>query len=236
MPDVECPIAVHNLRGDVVEPHGAVMLSPIVFDQELRRDILHTVVEHVRASRRQGTAKTKSRAEVSGTGKKPFPQKGTGRKRAGSLRAVQNRGGGHAFTKRNLDWSMNVGRKLRRRALCIAVTAKYQEGNLVVLDHACQPTHKTSHFLPQMEAWQADRVLIVHGRSDFNLNFALAARCRAWINVRPYNAVDVLAILKADKMFVTKAALRMLEREWVTRSRIRFPGFDGFDGVGDHSQ
>jgi large subunit ribosomal protein L4 len=169
MPELECEAWVHNFY--TREKVGITNLNPEVFAQELRRDLVYRAVNYLRSHQRQGTAHSLGRAEVSGTNKKPFAQKGTGQKRSGSLRSPVDRGGGHYRMLRHrsrggTDYRLGLEKKVRRRAMQIAVSAKYAEGNLIVLDHACAASHKTQPFVDAFEVWDTDAALFCHNLTD----------------------------------------------------------------------
>ena len=150
-------VPVWRLEGGPAADGGFVTLHGDVFDVPIRPDIVHRVVRWQLAKRRQGTHSTKDRSEVSGTGKKPHPQKGTGRARAGTKRAPHHRGGGVAHGPKPRSHAHALQRKVRRLGLCCALSAKVAEGNLIVIDAAAPSAPKTAALLEQLQSLCAAR-------------------------------------------------------------------------------
>ncbi len=144
-------VPLWRLDGTPAEGDG-VTLDGDVFDVPIRVDIVHRVVRWQLAKKQAGTHSTKDRSEVSGTGKKPHPQKGTGRARAGTKRAPHHRGGGVAHGPRPRSHAHKLQRKVRRLGLCCALSAKLAEGNLVIVDSAAPSAPKTAALLAQLQA------------------------------------------------------------------------------------
>ena len=188
-----------------------VELARGTFGQEPRVDILHNVVRWQRAKARRGTAFVKNRAEVSGTGKKPFNQKGTGRARSGSLRAPQYRGGGKAHGPRNKDWSFDLNKKYRRLGLVHALSAKHKEGKLWLLQDLAVDSPKTKDFANALDAhvFGASVLIIDTGTSDEALT---AARNIKHCQVMEPVGANVLSILKADSLALTAAGMEGLSK------------------------
>ena len=216
--------------GDAAAPAGTADLSRAIFANEPRVDILHDVVRWQRAKMRRGTAFVKNRAEVSGTGKKPFNQKGTGRARSGSLRTPQYRGGGKAHGPRNKDWSHSLNKKYRRLGLIHALSAKHQEGKLWLLQDLLVDTPKTKGFADALDAHAfGESVLIID--PDTNENALTAARNLRHCQVMEPVGANVLSILKADSLALTLAGLQGLS----ARLQAELVVGAGINGLGDES-
>src|SRR3954467_6115432 len=137
-------VKVRNLKNKEV---GEVSLSDAVFGVELNESLIHAAVRNYQANGRQGTSATKTRGNVSGSGRKLWKQKGTGRARIASLRSPLWKGGGNAHGPQPRDWSYNMPRKMRKRAICAAISERLREGNLVIVDDWKLDAPKTREFL-----------------------------------------------------------------------------------------
>lgn len=188
---------------------GDIEVADSVFAVEPRRDILARVVNWQLAKRRAGTHATKTISQVSGTTKKPFRQKGTGRARAGSLRATQYRGGGIAHGPVSRDHGFSLPKKVRKLGLRSALSAKQAEGKLVVIDDATGAT-KTKDLAKQLTALGWNSVLIIGGAA-IDEGFARAARNIPNVDVLPEQGANVYDILRRDTLVLTKAAVESLE-------------------------
>jgi len=188
---------------------GDIEVADSVFAVEPRRDILARVVNWQLAKRRAGTHQTKTISDVSGTTKKPFRQKGTGRARAGSLRATQYRGGGIAHGPVSRDHSFALPKKVRKLGMRSALSAKQAEGKLVVIDDATGET-KTKELAKKLAALGWKSVLIIGG-SALDEGFARAARNIPNVDVLPEQGANVYDILRRDTLVLTKAAVESLE-------------------------
>ncbi|RMG61116.1 MAG: 50S ribosomal protein L4 [Deltaproteobacteria bacterium] len=184
-------------------------VSPAIFQQEVKPHLLHTVVVAQLAARRRGTASTKTRSEVSGGGRKPWRQKGTGRARAGSIRSPLWRGGGIVFGPKPRDYSIKVNKKVRRKALQNALAMKFQEGNLIVLDSIDLPSHRTKDFLAFAESVGITDALIVDVEPSREL--LLGSRNVQSVKVLPQKALNVYDIMCYEQLVLTKAALEKIE-------------------------
>lgn len=201
---------IYNLTGKSV---GSVELSPVVFGIEPNKRVVHEVLVAELAEARQGSASTKSRGEVRGGGRKPRPQKGTGAARQGSIRAPQWVGGGVVHGPHPRDFSKKVNKKVRKLALKSVLSAKNQEGKIVVLTDYSMDTPKTKKvidFISNMKLMKPLFVLndIFDEKSE---NLYYSAR-----NVKNSNVIDVLEmaiywILKHDNIVVTEDALKKIE-------------------------
>lgn len=200
-------VAVYNQEGKKVKD---TELNENVFGIEPNNQAIFDMVLLQRASWRQGTHKVKNRSEVSGGGKKPWRQKGTGRARQGSIRAPQWRGGGVVFGPTPRSYSFKLNKKVRRLALRSALSQKVIDSELTVLDELTFDAPKTKSMAAVLNAFEADRkALIVLDES--NKNVELSARNIPGVKVVNSNGVNVYDILNCNKMFVTEAALKAIE-------------------------
>ena len=189
---------------------GEIELADEVFGVKVRRDILARVVHWQLAKRRAGTHKAKGISDISGTTKKPWKQKGTGRARQGSLRSPQFRGGAVIFGPVVRSHEFGLQKKVRRLALKNALTAKQKDGKLIVLDKASAKDPKTSALAKQFEALGWTSVLIIDG-ATLDENFARAARNLPGIDVLPQQGANVYDILRRDTLVLTRDAVQALE-------------------------
>lgn len=189
---------------------GSIELSDSVFGVDVRSDILSRVVNWQLANRRAGTHKTKTIAEVSGTTKKPYKQKGTGRARQGSLRATQFRGGGISFGPVVRSHAQDLPKKIRRLGMRCALSSKAQNGKLVVVDALKLPEVKTKELVSKMEKMGLKSALFVGG-AELDTNFKLAAHNIVGIDVLPQQGANVYDILRRDTLVLTKEAAENLE-------------------------
>ena len=188
---------------------GSVELDDAVFGLEPRADLLARVVNWQRAKRRAGTHASQSRGEVTGTGKKPFRQKGTGHARQGSRKGPHFRGGGHAFAKTPRDHEHGLPKKIRKLGLKTALSAKQAEGKLIVLDDAKADSPKTREMAKRLTDLGWDNVLIIG--EAFDGTFELAVRNIPRIDLLPEQGANVYDILRRDTLVLTKAAVEKLE-------------------------
>jgi len=198
---------VVNLNAETV---GTVELADSVFGVEVRRDILARMVNYQLSKRRSGNHKTKQIWEVSGTTKKPYNQKGTGRARQGSLRSAQFRGGGVIFGPVVRSHAFDLPKKVRALALKVALSAKAADGKLVVLESAVAPTNKTKALVGQLAKLNLSSVLFIDGQA-LDRNFALASRNIPHVDVLPSQGANVYDILRRDTLVLTKDGLAALE-------------------------
>jgi large subunit ribosomal protein L4 len=191
---------------------GDIELADSVFNIEVNNQAIFDAVLRQRASWRQGTHDTKSRAEVSGGGKKPYKQKGTGHARQGSTRATQFRGGGIAFGPTPRSYGFKLNRKVRRLALRGAISLKAQSENLVVLDSMEMAEIKTKEFVKVMEAFGFERkVLFVVDTEEEFVNAYMSLRNLPNAAMITANGVNVFDVLDANKLVMTKAAAKKVE-------------------------
>jgi len=200
-------LTVRNIDNEEV---GDIELADEIFGLRIRRDILARVVNWQLARRRAGTHKTKGIGEIQGTTKKPYKQKGTGRARQGSLRSPQFRGGARIFGPVVRSHAFDLQKKVRRLGLKIALSAKQNEGKLVVIDSAHIEEGKTKALRARLLALGGDSVLIIDG-SVVEENFARAARNLPRVDVLPQQGANVCDILRRDTLVLTREAVRQLE-------------------------
>ncbi|MCR9176589.1 MAG: 50S ribosomal protein L4 [Alphaproteobacteria bacterium] len=189
---------------------GEIELDETVFGLEPRRDILARVVNWQLAKRRSGSHKVKTISEISGTTKKPFKQKGTGRARQGSVRATQFRGGQTVHGPVVRDHGHDLPKKVRKLGLKIALSAKAKAGQLIILDHATADDGKTKGLRGKFDALGWASVLVIDG-PELNAGFARAARNIPKVDVLPQQGANVYDILRRDVLVLTRAAVETLE-------------------------
>jgi large subunit ribosomal protein L4 len=189
---------------------GDIDLDDAVFGAEVRKDILARMVNYQLAKRRAGTHKAKTRSDVSGTTRKPFRQKGTGRARQGSIRAAQFRGGGIIFGPVVRDHGHSLPKKVRKLALKSALSSKQADGKLIILDEVKLSDGKTKGLVEKLGKLGLSNALIVGGK-EIDGNFARAARNIAMIDVLPTQGANVYDILRRDTLVLTKEAVETLE-------------------------
>lgn len=199
--------AVINLDNKKV---GEIDLLDAVFGVEERGDILARQVFWHQAKQRAGTHKTKGVSEVSGTTKKPWAQKGTGRARQGSLRSAQFRKGGIIFGPVVRSHEHALPKKFRRLALCMALSAKAKAGKLIVLDEAKSSSMKTKEMADRLAKMGANPALIIDG-AQLDTNFALAVRNLPFVDLLPEQGANVLDILRHETLVLTKNAVEQLQ-------------------------
>jgi large subunit ribosomal protein L4 len=200
-------LKVHSLDNKEV---GDIELADEVFGLPVRRDILARVVNWQLAKRRAGTHKAKGISDISGTTKKPYKQKGTGRARQGSLRSPQFRGGAVIFGPVVRDHGFGLQKKVRRLGLKTALSAKQAEGKLVVIDAAKVTEAKTKALRAQFDALGWESVLIIDGAA-VDEDFARAARNLPKVDVLPQLGANVYDILRRDLLVLTRDAAQQLE-------------------------
>lgn len=199
-------IAVKNLEN---KDAGEITLDDSVFGVEVKKDILHRMVRYQLDKRRAGTHKVKTRAEVVGTGKKPWRQKGTGRARAGDLKRPQDRGGGNAFGPVVRSHATDLPKKIRALAMKMALSGKAAHGKLIILDEAKAKDHKTKPMAAALGKFGFASALIVGGK-EIDANFARATANLPKIDVVPSMGANVYDILRRDTLVLTKEAVNDL--------------------------
>ena len=189
---------------------GELDLADAIFGLEPRKDILHRVVEWQRAKRRAGTHNTKTRAEVSGTGKKPFKQKGTGNARQGTLRAPQHEGGGRAHGPVVRSHEYSLPKKVRALGLKHALSAKQAEGKLFVVDALALKAAKTKTVAKNFEAMGLVKPLFISG-AEVDAMFAKAINNLIGHDALPVQGANVYDILRHKELVLSKEAVAALE-------------------------
>ena len=198
---------VYDMSGKLV---GEIELSEAVFGIEVNESVVHDVVKNHLANKRQGTQSSLTRAEVSGGGRKPWRQKGTGRARQGSTRAPQWTHGGIVFAPKPRDYSYSLNKKSRRLAMKSALSAKAAEANIVVIDSIKMDVPKTAEFAKFLAAVNADcKCLVVTAEADQNV--VKSGRNIPGCEVTFANLINVYDIVNAKKLVVDKAALAKIE-------------------------
>ena len=200
-------VSVYNMEGKEV---GKLDLSDAIFGVEVNEHLVHMAVLQQLADNRQGTQKAKTRSEVSGGGRKPWRQKGTGHARQGSIRAPQWKGGGVVFAPVPRDYSFKMNKKEKRAALKSALTDKAQAGNLIVVDELKFDEIKTKKFAEVMNNLKATRKALVV-LADNDQNVVLSARNLAEANTTLTNTLNVYDIVNARTLVLTKDAVAKIE-------------------------
>lgn len=199
-------VSVYNMEGKEV---GKMDLSDAIFGIEVNEHLVHlAVVQHL-ANKRQGTQKAKTRSEVSGGGRKPWRQKGTGHARQGSTRSPQWRHGGVVFAPVPRDYSFKLNKKEKRIALKSALTSKVNDGKLLVLDELKFDEIKTKEFANVMKNLNAVKALVVINNNDNNV--VLSARNYADAETALTSEINVYDIMKAQTVVLTKDAVSTIE-------------------------
>ena len=199
-------VNVVNMKGENV---GTIELSELVFAHEISESAVHTVVRAHLLNMRQGTQSALTRGEVSGGGRKPWRQKGTGHARQGSTRSPQWTHGGVAFAPKPRTYSIRVNKKVRRLAMFSALSSKVSEGDLIVVDNIAASGYKTKDMANFLNAVGAGKALVVLPESD-------PVVVKSFANIpgvatAPANAISVYEILKHDKLVVAKDAIAKIE-------------------------
>ena len=200
-------VSVYNMEGKEV---GKLDLSDAIFGVEINEHLVHMAVLQQLADKRQGTQKAKTRSEVSGGGRKPWRQKGTGHARQGSIRAPQWKGGGVVFAPVPRDYSFKMNKKEKRAALKSALTDKAQNNNLIVVDELKFDEIKTKKFAEVMNNLKATRKALVV-LADNDKNVVLSARNLAEASTTLTNTLNVYDIVNAKTLVLTKDAVTKIE-------------------------
>ena len=196
-----------NMAGQQI---GEIELSEGIFGIEPNEAVVHEVVKNHLANCRQGTQSTLTRAEVSGGGKKPWRQKGTGRARQGSTRAPHWTHGGIALGPKPRSYAVSMNKKARKLAICSALSAKVAAGQLILIDGLNMAEVKTKTFKSFIDTFEAGKALVI--TPEVNKNVVLSARNIPGVKTTFSGVISVYDILKADKLLVdTKAALKIQE-------------------------
>ena len=199
-------VSVFNMEGKEV---GTIELNDAVFGVEVNAHLVHMAVVQQLANNRQGTQKAKTRAEVSGGGRKPWRQKGTGHARQGSTRSPQWTGGGVVFAPAPRDYSFKINKKEKRAALKSALSSKVQESKIIVIDELAFDTIKTKNFVNVMNNLNVNKGLVVVADNDTNV--VMSAKNIPTINTTLVNTLNVYDVVKANTLVLTKEAIAKIE-------------------------
>ena len=199
-------VKVYNIEGKEV---GTIELNDAIFGVEVNEHLMHMAVVQQLANKRQGTQKAKTRSEVSGGGRKPWRQKGTGHARQGSTRAPQWTGGGVVFAPTPRDYSFKLNKKEKRAALKSALSSRVEENKFIVVDEMNFGEIKTKNFQTMLNNLSVAKALVVI--EEGNTNAVLSARNIADVKTAGTNTINVYDILKYNTVIVTKAAVATIE-------------------------
>ena len=199
-------VSVYNIEGKEV---GSIELNDAVFGVEVNEHLVHMAVVNQLANNRQGTQSAKTRSEVSGGGRKPWRQKGTGHARQGSTRAPQWTGGGVVFAPKPRDYSFKMNKKEKKLALLSALTSKVNDNKIVVLDEFKLDEIKTKKFVQVLDNLKVSKALVVVG--DDSKNVVLSGRNIPAVKVSNTNEINTYDVLKYDTLVVTKEAVAKIE-------------------------
>ena len=199
-------VTVYNMEGNEV---GTMELNDAVFGVEVNEHLVHLAVVRQLANNRQGTQKAKTRSEVSGGGRKPWRQKGTGHARQGSIRAPQWTGGGVVFAPVPRDYEVKMNKKERRAALKSALTSKVQDNKLVVVDSLALAEAKTKEMQRVLTNLKAEKALVITAADDKNV--VLSARNIADVQTATVNTMNVYDVMKHNTVVLTKDAVASIE-------------------------
>lgn len=202
---------VYNLKAEKI---SQMELNEAVFDVPIKRHILHQVVVSQLNNRRSGSASTKSRSEVRGSGKKLWRQKGTGRARVGAASSPTRRGGGVAFGPAPRSYLTKVSKKVKKAALRMALTDKRKLDRLVVVDHFDLEEIKTRFFIQIMKEFDVNRALII--TEEKNDNLEKSSRNVPWVKVMRYQGLNVYDILRHDHLFLVQPAVAKIEEALIS--------------------
>ena len=199
-------VSVYNIEGKEV---GTIELNDAIFGVEVNEHLMHMAVVQQLANKRQGTQKAKTRSEVSGGGRKPWRQKGTGHARQGSTRAPQWTGGGVVFAPTPRDYSFKLNKKEKRAALKSALSSRVEESKFIVVDEMNFGEIKTKNFQTMLNNLSVAKALVVI--EEGNTNAVLSARNIADVKTAGTNTINVYDILKYNTVIATKAAVATIE-------------------------
>ena len=199
-------VSVYNIEGKEV---GSIELNDAVFGVEVNEHLVHMAVVNQLANNRQGTQSAKTRSEVSGGGRKPWRQKGTGHARQGSTRAPQWTGGGIVFAPKPRDYSFKMNKKEKNLALKSVLTTKVAENKFIVVDGLSFDEIKTKNMVNVLKNLEVKKALVV--TDDDNKNVTLSSRNIPGVKTAFTNTINVYDILKYDKMVVAKDVISKIE-------------------------
>ena len=199
-------VSVYNMEGKEV---GTIDLNDAVFGVEVNEHLVHMAVVQQLANNRQGTQKAKTRSEVSGGGRKPWRQKGTGHARQGSTRAPQWTGGGVVFAPVPRDYSFKMNKKEKRAALKSALTSRVQENKLIVIDELKFDEIKTKNFKAVMDNLKVNKAYVVLNENDEKV--VKSARNLPNVQTALTNTINVYDVMKGGTVILTKDAVKTIE-------------------------
>jgi len=199
-------VSVYNIEGNEI---GTVDLNDAVFGVEVNGHLVHMAVTQYLANQRQGTQSAKTRSMVSGGGRKPWKQKGTGHARQGSTRAPQWKGGGIVFAPSPRSYSFKMNRKEKQLALKSALTSRVQENKFIVLDELQLAEIKTRNFQKMLDSFKLSKALVITKGQDENV--VLSARNIPDVKTIETNTINVYDILKYNTVVITKDAVAAIE-------------------------
>ncbi len=199
-------VSVYNMEGNEV---GSIELNDAIFGVEVNEHLVHMAVLQQLANKRQGTQSARTRSEVSGGGRKPWRQKGTGHARQGSTRAPQWKGGGVVFAPKPRDYSFKINKKEKRAALKSALTARVNENKFIVVDELKFDEIKTKKMVGVLKALNAEKALVILGENDQNV--VRSTRNIPTAKIALTNTINVYDIMKYSTLVVTKDAVAKIE-------------------------
>jgi len=205
-------LTVYDQSGNAV---GTYDVEPTDLAPRINKQLLHEVVVMYQANRRQGSAKTKSRGEVSGSTKKMYRQKGTGNARAGSRRSGVRRGGGHIFALRSRDFSRKMPRKALQLAMRMAVASKIRDNEIVLVDDIAFDAPKTKQMAAVLRTLGCDGQSLLVATTAYSLNVYKSARNLPDVTVTPASDLNALSVLRARRLLMTRPAIDAIRQRAV---------------------
>jgi large subunit ribosomal protein L4 len=204
-------IDIYNLQAEKI---SQMEINEDLFEKSVRKDILHQVVLSQLASKRSGTASTKTRADVNASGKKLYKQKGTGNARVGNEGAQHRRGGGVAFGPKPRAYSIKIHKKVKKTAIKMALADKFQNDRLVVIEDFNLSEIKTKQFAEIMKRFNVSKVLIV--TEEKNDILEKSSQNIPWVKVIRHQGLNVYDILNHDHLFLVKSAIKKIEEALIS--------------------
>tara|TARA_E500000178_G_C16867307_1_gene682604 strand:+ start:331 stop:954 length:624 start_codon:yes stop_codon:yes gene_type:complete len=196
--------SILNLKNKAV---GDIMLDANIFGVKNFPDLIHQYIRYQNAKSRQGSHKTKSRSEVSGKSKKPFSQKGTGNARQGSSKAPNFRGGATAMGPKNRDYSFNLNKKEKKLALKSALSVKFNENKVIIIDSFEIKSFKTKDLYSDLKQFDYNSALFIHSEKGLNNNFKLASSNIPKISILNQKGINVKDLISYDKIFIEENSI-----------------------------
>ena len=203
-------VSVYNIEGKEV---GDIELNDAIFGVEVNEHLVHLAVVAQLANKRQGTQKAKTRSEVSGGGRKPWKQKGTGHARQGSIRAPQWKGGGVVFAPTPRDYTINLNKKEKRLALKSALSSRVKENKFIVVDDFAMDEIKTKKMRQTLDNLKFSKALVVYYKGETNTD--ISVRNLRGVKAASPNTINVYDILKYNTVVASKAAVNTIEEVYV---------------------